>query len=59
VLRAQEAEEPHLIVVRELADHPRHVGGVRVVDDVGEPLVPAFDEQQLDRFPQPLELFHG
>ena len=58
VLRAEQAEEAHLIVARQLADHARHVGGVGVLDEVGEPLVPAFDEQLLDRFPQPLELFH-
>ena len=52
------AEEANLIVVRELADDARQVGRVRVLDEVGQSPVPALDEEQLDRFAQPLEFFH-
>jgi hypothetical protein len=58
VLRAEQAEEANLIVARELADDAREVSGVRVLHEVGEPLVPTFDEEELDRFPQTFELFH-
>ncbi len=58
MLRAEQAEDAHLIVVRELANDTRHVGGMRVLDEIREALVPAFDEEQVDGFSQPLELFH-
>jgi hypothetical protein len=58
VLRAQQAEDANLVLGRQLADDARHVGLVRVLQEVGEPLVAALAEKLLDRFAQPLRLFH-
>jgi hypothetical protein len=58
MLRREEAEETDLILRRQLADHARHICGMRVLQQVGEPLVAALAEQLLDRFAQAFGLFH-
>jgi hypothetical protein len=57
LLRAEEAEDVHLVGLRQLADGARDVGRMRVLEESGEPVVPAAFQQLPDRLGE--ALFHG